>query len=126
MDDCPLPYQAITSQTLPGPILKPKHDPWAGTAAAKSPPVESVNDEDLRKHQVREVQDRAKKLFPIPTWQRKVSVLIPKATPQNANIMRSSPFLLALNKDKLTPFQEVKAFQKTRKLMLQQGISLAK
>lgn len=125
MDDCPLPYQAISSQTLPGPILKPKREPSATLTVAKSKPTEPVNDENDRKSRVRDVQVKAKKLFPIPTWQRKVEVLIPKATPQNTNIMQSSPFLLAMNKDKLTPFQEVKAFQKTRKLMLQQGISLA-
>ena len=55
MDDCPLPYQAISSQTLPGPILKPKREPSATITVAKSKPTEPVNDENDRKSRVRDV-----------------------------------------------------------------------
>lgn len=36
--------------------------------------------------------------------------------------MTTSPFLLALNQQKLTPFQTVRAFQKTRRLIIDQGV----
>ena len=37
--------------------------------------------------------------------------------------MASSPFLLALNQEKLTPFQTIKGFQKTKRLMIDHGLN---
>ena len=71
-------------------------------------------------------------LFPIPTWNHKVRVLHPAslAGPHTFSSKRidtlNSALLLALDNKALTPYQSLKAFQKTKRLLIDQGIESKK
>ena len=54
----------------------------------------------------------------MPIWQQNVQIIVPAKPPSQAYKQEKSPFLLALNMGKLTPFQTMKAFEKTRKLII--------
>ena len=64
------------------------------------------------------VHKETKALFPAPVWQKNVQVLVPKQSLVRTGTT-ASPFLLALDKKKLTNFQSMKAFSKTKKLMIE-------
>jgi len=59
-------------------------------------------------------------LFPMSIWDQNVKLIVPRAS--SSKTLGINPIMLALNRDKLTHFQTIKAFQKTRKLIIQQGM----
>jgi hypothetical protein len=68
-------------------------------------------------------------LFPIPTWNHRVRIMQPNRDPMLSTKRMdnlNSALLLALDNKALTPYQSLKAFQKTKRLLIDQGIESKK
>ena len=68
-------------------------------------------------------------LFPIPSWSHKVRIMHPSAYSTETGMFSvkrgdivTNALLLALDDKSLTPYQSLKAFQKTKRLLIDQGI----
>ena len=127
-------FRSTFSTTAPaGQLWKagkaPAQDPRSSTllsaATARSLAMSAMDSEADQEHEsakAAQIERQSRHLFPMPIWQQNVQIIVPARPPHQMYSQEKSPFLLALNQGKLTPFQTMKAYEKTRKLIIQQGI----
>lgn len=93
--------------------------------SARSPTLSAMEEgteQEQDSARAAQIARQSRQLFPMPIWQQNVQIIVPSRPPHQMHSQEKSPFLLALNQRKLTPFQTLKAYEKTRKLIIQQGI----